>query len=224
MRELFRSEIVEQRRRVSVLMARTDCTPPSPSSNRNPSSTSAVIVTNPVTASPTSLDLSNVAERMDELNRRYRRAYRSLIALFAVLAFGVAYVVTLKLFAVPAPGGAQVQSAARAASRPHLASTPEAMPAQAQPTPLTAAALIAARPGAPLPARGVLRRAAPVKTATPTTSPRVTASPASPAPPVNMRVGSGAAPASAPAPIAVGPAGGHAPLHPIDPRNPYGAQ
>jgi eukaryotic-like serine/threonine-protein kinase len=101
MRELFASEIVEQRRLVSVLMARSDCTPPSPSSNREPgsgsipSSTSALIVT-----SPTSADLTNVHERVDELNHRHKRAYRSLfalLALFAGFAFGVAYFVVLRL-------------------------------------------------------------------------------------------------------------------------------
>jgi serine/threonine protein kinase len=101
MRELFASEIIEQRRLVSVLMARSDCTPPSPSSNRepgsgpSPSSTSALIVT-----SPTSADLTNVHERVDELNHRHKRAYRSLfalLALFAGFAFGVAYFVVLRL-------------------------------------------------------------------------------------------------------------------------------
>lgn len=97
MHELFASEIVEQRRLVSVLMARSDCTPPSPSSNRAPSSTSALIVTSP---SPTSAELTNVHHRVDELNQRHRRAYRSLfalLALFAGFAFGVAYFVVLKL-------------------------------------------------------------------------------------------------------------------------------
>ena len=103
MRELFESEITEQRRLVSVLMARSDCTPPSPSSNRVPSSTSALIVTNP---SPTSVDLSNVHDRVDELNQRHRRAYRSLfalLALFAGFAFGVAYFVLSKLSPNSAP-------------------------------------------------------------------------------------------------------------------------
>jgi eukaryotic-like serine/threonine-protein kinase len=177
MRELFASEIVEQRRLVSVLMARSDCTPPSPSSNREPgsdpipSSTSALIVT-----SPTSADLTNVHERVDELNHRHKRAYRSLfalLALFAGFACGVAYFVVLRLNpgAIAASQQASAgtpRSAALAvkAAAPNDALGPEVTPSAPA---LALAAPSAADPkraNAPLAKRAALSRAA----ATPTPS------------------------------------------------------
>ncbi len=91
MGELFESEIVEQRRLVSVLMARSDCTAPAPISNRVPSSTSALIVNS---TPATSTELSSMNERMNDLSRRHRRAVRAvalLFALFAACAWAVVY-------------------------------------------------------------------------------------------------------------------------------------
>jgi serine/threonine protein kinase len=124
MRELFESEIIEQRRLVSVLMARSDCTPPSPGSNRTPSSTSALILSNP---NPTSADLTNVHDRVDQLNQRHRRAYRvlfALVVLFAGFAVGVAYFVVEKLNPASAPLATQVPAPSPiAVSAPKMAVT-----------------------------------------------------------------------------------------------------
>jgi serine/threonine-protein kinase len=81
MSELFATEIVEQRRMVSVLMARSDCTAPVPISTRVPSSTSALIVNRGTATSP---ELSSMNERMDDLSRRHRRAVRAGAALLAL--------------------------------------------------------------------------------------------------------------------------------------------
>ena len=162
MRDLFSSEIVEQRRLVSMLMARSDCTPPSPSSNRSPSSTSALIVSNP---SPTALDLTNVNSRVDELNQRHRRAYRSLSALLAVFAgfaFGVVYFVVSRLNpsaaqppAVAARDSSTTMPAQNTASalRVTIEKTPQAPPAPPAP--------VAAATRTNPPARGPLRRVTP---------------------------------------------------------------
>jgi eukaryotic-like serine/threonine-protein kinase len=98
MRMLFSGEIVEQQRLVSVLMARSDCTPPAPSSNRVPSSTSALIMSSPSPA--TSADLTRVNAELTELGLRHRRAFRSvlvLLALFATFAIGVGHFAFTKL-------------------------------------------------------------------------------------------------------------------------------
>jgi serine/threonine protein kinase len=92
MRSLFSGEIVEQQRLVSVLMARSDCTPPQPASHRVPSSTSALIMSAPGAA--TSADLTRMNDQMAELGQRHRRAIRSvlaLLALFVVIACVVGY-------------------------------------------------------------------------------------------------------------------------------------
>jgi serine/threonine protein kinase len=97
MRELFESEMLEQRRLVSVLMARSDCTAPAPISTRVPSSTSGLIVSNNPATSP---DLSIMSERMDDLSKRHRRAFRQVAAalvLFGVFAGGIGYVTLNKL-------------------------------------------------------------------------------------------------------------------------------
>jgi serine/threonine-protein kinase len=82
MQELFAAEILEQRRLVTVLMARSDCTAPIPSSARAPSSTSALIVTSNAS---TSTELSSMNERMDDLSKRHRRAVRSVWAALGLL-------------------------------------------------------------------------------------------------------------------------------------------
>ncbi len=114
MGELFQSEIIEQRRMVSVLMARSDCTAPAPISNRVPSSTSALIVnSNPAT----STELSSMNERMNDLSRRHRRAVRAvalLFALFAACAWAVVYFVVPRVnrtAAAATPQGAPLAAA-----------------------------------------------------------------------------------------------------------------
>jgi serine/threonine protein kinase len=117
MRELFGSELLEQRRMVSVLMARSDCTAPAPASARVPSSTSALIVSN---AAATSTDLSDMSQRMDAMNKRHRRALRtivSVLALVAGLAGAVAYFALARFN--PSAGNTPTQAAEpRAASAP----------------------------------------------------------------------------------------------------------
>jgi len=96
MQGLFATEIIEQRRLVSALMARSDCTPPTPVSARSPSSTSALVLSSPVT----SAHLTQVSERVDALNARQRRAFRSvllMLALFAGFTLGIAYLVVSRL-------------------------------------------------------------------------------------------------------------------------------
>ena len=80
MKELFAPEIIEQKRLVSVLMARSDCTPPAPASSRSPSSTSALYLKVPQTGA-TSADLTRMNDQMEELGKRHRRAFRSMFAL-----------------------------------------------------------------------------------------------------------------------------------------------
>ncbi len=80
MKDLFATEIVEQQRLVSALMARSDSTPPSPASNRSPSSTSALYLKVPQTGA-TSADLTRMNDQMEELGKRHRRAFRSMFAL-----------------------------------------------------------------------------------------------------------------------------------------------
>ena len=117
MRGLFASEIQEQQRLVSMLMARSDCTPPVPSSNRVPSSTSALIVSSPSAA--TSADLTRINDQMEAIGKRHRRAFRSvlaLLALFAGFAWGVAYFAIAKLNAVPPQKSAVASSSVLSAS------------------------------------------------------------------------------------------------------------
>jgi len=188
MRELFASEITEQRRLVSVLMARSDCTPPSPnpSSLRTPgapNSTSALIV-----SSPTSADLSNVNERVDELNQRHRRAYRSLFALllvFAALAFGIAYFAVAKLN----PAANAARSGATLAA-PTLTALPHGETAKAAPRAVEAEGVPALKPSETrpaahaAPARAVRASAAPVRAevSAPISTPSEPAAPSTPAP------------------------------------------
>jgi serine/threonine-protein kinase len=189
MRELFASEITEQRRLVSVLMARSDCTPPSPSSIRTPggapNSTSALIVT-----SPTSADLSNVHERVDELNQRHRRAYRSLFALLAVFAgfaLGIAYFVLVKVN--PAANAANAARNTAPLAAPVLPVPPRADSAEAAPRALEAEPAPALNRTAALsaphaaPARAVHATTAAVSAPAPIGTPSEPATPSMPAPP-----------------------------------------
>ena len=177
MKGLFPSEIVEQQRLVSVLMARSDCTPPSPSSARAPSSTSALIVNTP--GSATSADLTRMNAEMTELGLRHRRAFRSLLvllALFAAFAAGIGYFAFTKLrelrpsaamstvsAAQPAPLRAPValppnpvpvvappaSEPAQNATKAALHTVATRVPAKATVAPVAAAPLAAAAPSAP---------------------------------------------------------------------------
>jgi hypothetical protein len=90
MRGLFATEIIEQQRLVSVLMARSDCTPPAPTSNRIPSSTSALIVSSPSAA--TAADFTRIHDQMEALGKRHRRAFRGMLALLALFVFAACLV------------------------------------------------------------------------------------------------------------------------------------
>lgn len=197
MRDLFASEIVEQRRLVSVLMARSDCTPPPPASGRNtgslpavnslagpaafvntgsmgvPSSTSALIVNN---ATSTDL-LTSMQERVDDLNQRHRRAYRSLfalLALFAGFAFGVAYFVVAKLN----PGPAAVAAAPAQTGAPRVAVQPAAPVTESAP----ASALEATTATAAASTPGIVKRGAAARVAAGHALANTAASPVAPAP------------------------------------------
>lgn len=161
MQELFASEIVEQRRLVSVLMARSDCTPPAqtPPSTRTPSSTSALIVSTPTNA--TSAELTRMTAQMEQMGQRQRRAHRwllALLALFAGFAWGVGYFVVDRLNSTNA--------AANAAQRPGpivelAAARPVAPPAAA---PVASVDPVAQLPASPVkPAHGALPRATAAK-------------------------------------------------------------
>ena len=100
MQSLFAHEITEQQRLVSVLMARSDCTPPMPISSRAPSSTSALIVSSPSAA--TSADLTRINEQVAALGQRHRRTVRGMWAMllvFGLVAACVAYLVVGKFSA-----------------------------------------------------------------------------------------------------------------------------
>jgi len=104
MKELFASEIVEQKRLVSALMARSDCTPPAPASTRSPSSTSALYLKVPQTGA-TSADLTRMNDQMEELGKRHRRAFRSLFALlgaFLLMACLTAFLAMIRAGSSPA--------------------------------------------------------------------------------------------------------------------------
>ena len=98
MKDSFASEIVEQQRLVAALMARSDCTPPLPASNRSPSSTSALYLKVPQPGA-TSADLTRMHEQMEELGKRHRRAFRAMFALigaFLLMACLTAFVSTIR--------------------------------------------------------------------------------------------------------------------------------
>jgi serine/threonine-protein kinase len=154
MHELFAEEVLEQRRMVSVLMARSDCTAPAPASTRSPSSTSALVVSN---NAATATGMSEISRLMEAMGQRHRRAFRSVVAALALLtgfAGGVTYVAANKL-------SPSVVAASPAPRRSHT-----------EPSPTTHAAAPLAEPGAtidadspsPLPAV-VVERSQPVRAA-----------------------------------------------------------
>jgi serine/threonine-protein kinase len=123
MKDLFASEIIEQQRLVSVLMARSDCTPPAPASHRSPSSTSALYVKVPQSGA-TSADITRMNDQMADLGKRHRRAFRLLIALLAVFSLlasvTVFLAVTRPRAAAPQPTQVRVAAAGPASlARPH---------------------------------------------------------------------------------------------------------
>ncbi|HEY3256168.1 MAG TPA: protein kinase, partial [Polyangiaceae bacterium] len=150
MKELFASEIIEQQRLVSVLMARSDCTPPAPASNRSPSSTSALYMSVPQ-AGATSADLTRMNAQMEELGLRHRRAFRSMFALIGVFLLMACATVSLSLIrANSGPGRSAVASSPAAArlaqpAEPHSeraapAAAPVALPAPVPAVPAASAA------------------------------------------------------------------------------------
>jgi len=128
MQQLFASEIVEQQRLVSVLMARSDCTPPAPASNRSPSSTSALYLKVPQPGA-TSADLTRMNDQMEELGKRHRRAFRSMFALIGAFLLMACLTVFLSVVRGGAATLRPTPSSAAATLRP--ASIPEQPRAQA---------------------------------------------------------------------------------------------
>jgi len=161
MHELFADEVLEQRRMVSVLMARSDCTAPAPASTGSPSSTSALIVCNNA-ATPTGL--SEMSQLMEAMGQRHRRAFRSIVAVLALVtgfAGGVAYVAAHKLSPsagaeglVQRPSNAEPSLTARA--RAPLAQSAATIDANS-PSPLPA---VVADRSQPVRAAALARRAA----------------------------------------------------------------
>jgi serine/threonine protein kinase len=123
MKDLFASEIIEQQRLVSVLMARSDCTPPAPASNRSPSSTSALYLKVPQ-AGATSADLTRMNDQMEELGKRHRRAFRSMFALIGAFLLMACLTVFLALVRASTNPNRTAPSPVAAALRP--AHAPEA--------------------------------------------------------------------------------------------------
>lgn len=167
MKDLFATEIIEQKRLVSVLMARSDCTPPAPASNRSPSSTSALYLKVPPT-SATSADLTRMNDQMEELGKRHRRAFRSMLALlaaFMLMACLTAFWSAMRsnanaARALPAANLAAALPAARPVQTAEPHSPPRAVeaaverPAPAQPAEsATSVAVAAALQGEPIPVK-----------------------------------------------------------------------
>jgi serine/threonine-protein kinase len=191
MRELFRDEIVEQQRLVSALMARSDCTPPAPASNRSPSSTSALYLKVPQ-AGATSADLTRMNDQMEELGKRHRRAFRSLFAMIGAFLLMACVTVFLAMTRTANNPGQTPATAALAAPQP--APNPEPR---------------SARTGAPVDGPLRVQPAEPAATAT-LEPPATVARPARPVPvqPVHAVKNQSPAPAatgSAPAPAASKP-------------------
>lgn len=200
MKDLFTAEIIEQKRLVSVLMARSDCTPPSPPSNRSPSSTSALYLNVPPAAA-TSADLTRMNDQMEELGKRHRRAFRYMFALVGVLLLVTCVAVFLNVTRDSA-GSARVVPTANFAAALPASKSPQgtaarptaeiAAPAQASEVASAAAVSAAlqsepspvkpARPVPQLPRAAAMPAALPVKAASAPGAP-VAAPSASTAPP-----------------------------------------
>jgi serine/threonine protein kinase len=130
MHELFASEMLEQRRMVSVLMARSDCTAPAPISTRAPSSTGALVLSNDAATA----NMSEMTQLMHAMGKRHRRAFRSIIALLAIVsgfAGGFAYVAFYKLSSSKNTVTTASQPSAPGA---HTIASLPASPAAAEPT------------------------------------------------------------------------------------------
>jgi hypothetical protein len=180
MQGLFENEIIEQKRLVSVLMARSDCTPPSPSSNRLPSNASALMMSRP--SSATSADLTRMNDQLQALGKRHRLAVRSILAVLALLsgfAGGVGYLLAARLNARALPSvpraAAPPAPVGRAASpaRPALLGQAPVERIPEPPRPITAVNG-SAKPRLPT-ARAALQKASPVATASAATAPAATA-------------------------------------------------
>jgi len=144
MKQLFSNEIVEQQRLVSVLMARSDCTPPSPPSNRSPSSNSALYLRMPPPGA-TSADLTRMTDQMEQLGIRQRRTLRWMLALSALflLTTGVA------VFSSTARESASSASTTRGANLATGVPAPKALADPAQPTARATAAESSSPPQPP---------------------------------------------------------------------------
>jgi serine/threonine-protein kinase len=182
MRELFSAELLEQRRMVSVLMARSDCTAPPPISTRSPSSTSALIVRNHSSAPA---DMSDLSRQMLAMGKRHGRALRAITAGLAVLAAlgsAAAYfaVARLERSAAHVPArilelAARQPVAARVAAGTGLAAGPEqATNPPPSPAPVAQAAALLPHATAPLKRAAVAARVAPEK---PSTEPTAASAP-----------------------------------------------
>jgi serine/threonine-protein kinase len=212
MKDLFATEIIEQQRLVSVLMARSDCTPPSPASNRSPNSASALFLkatsTPSASASSTSDELTRMNDRMEELSLRHRRAILALFALVGV--FVLMALVTVILVVSRGSGSAvkAVPSASLAAALPAALPTalPAALPAappaaQVKPTPeappmvqpTEAPAAVASQPEPAKPARAIVAPAArPSKAAQTPAKPEPVAATSAPAASSTSKTGAAA--------------------------------
>lgn len=178
MRDLFSSEIVEQKRLVSVLMARSDCTPPAPPSNRSPNSTSALYLKVPPTAA-TSADLTRMNIQMEELGKRHRRAFRWMFALVGALLLTTCIAVFLNVSRGTASASRALPTATLASTLPATKATPNSEPITAHAVAVdaspavqpirapSAAAIPAALPGEP----STLKAARPVVQQRPAASP-----------------------------------------------------
>jgi serine/threonine-protein kinase len=169
MRELFPAELLEQRRMVSVLMARSDCTAPPPISTRSPSSTSALIIRNNTNAPA---DMSELSQQMRAMGKRHQRALRAIAAGLAVLAAlggAVAYFTLARLdrSAARAPAKALELPATQPAAARVLAGTARttgsATELATKPPPVAQAAALLPRAIAPLKRAAVATRVTPEK-------------------------------------------------------------
>jgi len=162
MKDLFTTEIIEQKRLVSVLMARSDCTPPAPPSNRSPSSTSALYLKLPPTAA-TSADLTRMNDQMEELGKRHRRAFRWMFALVGALLSITCIAVFFNVSRGNASSVHALPTAQLATALPAPKAPPSAEPTEAAPSAMGVSAALQGVPSATRAARPVMQqlRAAP---------------------------------------------------------------